>query len=70
MKFKIQGKYDKIEKINLFWSNKQGWVDFKNATTFDKSEIPHINFPIGTMFIGWLNSFGYPAYRKEIKLYY
>jgi len=68
-KFKIQGKYDEIKKIDLFWSNKQGWVDFESATAFDESEIPHINFPLGTIFVSWLNQSGYPAYRKEIELY-
>ena len=61
-KFKIQGKCDD-EGFAEYWSNEQGWVDFKDATTFDDSE--KINFPIGTEYIAWLDEQGYILLGEE-----
>ncbi len=44
--FKIQGEFSEDDNCFLYWSNDDGWVDFKSATIFNANE--KINLPIGT----------------------
>lgn len=44
--FLIQGEFDTKDGEFLYWSNKDGWVDFELATLFGTDELYDIHFPV------------------------
>ena len=52
--FIIRGHKYELDDKYLYWSNKDGWVDFDTATVFKKNELKKINFPIGATAITWV----------------
>ena len=55
-KFKIQGPFSHDDDTQLYWSNKDGWVDFQSATTFTENQ--RINLPMDTELVAWLKMDG------------
>ena len=50
-RFIISGPYDKDTDEQLYWSNKDGWVDMLDATSFCIAKRDRIDYPIGTTHI-------------------
>lgn len=42
-----RGQFDEETQTPLFWSNQDGWVDFRSSTIFSEAETLELTLPIG-----------------------
>lgn len=63
--YKIQGEYSEDDQAFLYWSNRNGWVDFMSATMFYE-KLTQLNMPIGATHIAFVDNHDEITHTEKI----